>query len=61
MGEKVEMRLDRIMAVFFKKEGRKEDEEKLISPEEEYEQLREDDILKRHGHLELEYPCSRRH
>ena len=26
MGEKVEMKLDRIMAVFFKKEGRKEEE-----------------------------------
>jgi hypothetical protein len=49
------------MAAFFKKEnprrktkGEEKKEEKTA--EEEYEAVHEDDILKRHGHLELEYP-----
>ena len=50
------MKLDRIMAVFFKKDplrrkAPRTEEEPSI--EEEYEQVHEEDILKRHGHLDL--------
>jgi hypothetical protein len=58
MEEKIDMKLERIMAVFFKKENarRKSGRAEESTQEEEYELVHEEDILKRHGHLELESP-----
>lgn len=55
MEEKIELKMDRIMAVFFKKEHprRKTLKGEEVSLEEEYESVHEEDILKRHGHIEL--------
>jgi hypothetical protein len=59
--EKIELKLDRIMAAFFKKENPAKSKKVRLeenTPEEEYQLIREEDILKRHGHLELEYPVA---
>lgn len=62
--EKIELKLDRVLTVFFKKEhprrkskaDDKNNDQEPTTAEQDYETVHEEDILKRHGHLELEYP-----
>ncbi len=54
MEDRIELTLDRVLLTFFKPEiNKKQHVELKPSAEEEYDLILEEDILKRHGRLEI--------